>query len=157
MSFDTRGKEDIEAFAAKMDAQLNIVSIPYDEDNQVTNGIRAEHLLKALLPWLEQKIREQGRPYRCDHEQWCLGRVLEKTCLILLAQVVYLREEYKDKKREEKKSFREERKPFGNYRKDKEPYRKEEQFRYSPKFKKLSKMTTEEKNKMRADNICFFY
>ena len=33
MSFDTRGKEDIEAFATIMDAQLNIVGIPYDEDN----------------------------------------------------------------------------------------------------------------------------
>ena len=87
MSFDTRGKEDIEAFAAKMDAQLNIVGIPYDEDNQVTNGIRAEHLLKTLPPWLEQKIREQGRPYGCDHKQWYLGRVLEKAHLILSAQV----------------------------------------------------------------------
>ena len=48
MSFDTRGKEDIEAFAAKMDAQLNIVGILYDEDNLVTNGIRVEYLLKAL-------------------------------------------------------------------------------------------------------------
>ena len=156
MSFDNKGKEDIEAFAAKMDAQLNIVGIPYDEDNQVTNGIRAEHLLKALPPWLEQKIREQGRPYGCDHEQWCLGRVLEKARLILSAQVVRPREEYKGKKREEKKPFREERKPFGNYRKDKEPYRKEEQSKFRPKFKKLMEMTTEEKDKMRADNICFF-
>ena len=97
MSFDTRGKEDIEAFATIMDAQLNIVGIPYDEDNQVTNGIRAEHLLKALPSWLEQKIREQGRPYGCDHEQWCLGRVLEKAHLILLAQVTCPREEYKGK------------------------------------------------------------
>ena len=101
ISFDTRGKEDIEAFTTKIDAQLNIVDILYDKDNQVTNGIRVEHLLKALLPWLEQKIREQGRPYRCDHEQWCLGRVLEKARLILSAQVVRPREEYKGKKREE--------------------------------------------------------
>src|SRR3954452_24349168 len=101
MSFDTRGKEDIEAFAAKMDAQLNIVGILYDEDNQVTNGIRAEHLLKALLPWLEQKIREQGQLYECDHEQWCLGRVLEKAHLIVSAQVAHSREEYKGKKTEE--------------------------------------------------------
>jgi len=33
MSFDNKGKEDIEAFAAKMDAQLNIVGILYQEDN----------------------------------------------------------------------------------------------------------------------------
>ena len=33
MSFDARDKEDIEAFAAKIDAQLNIVGILYDEDN----------------------------------------------------------------------------------------------------------------------------
>ena len=116
MSFDTRGKEDIEAFAVKIDAQLNIVGILNDEDNQVTNGIRAEHLLKALPPWLEQKIREQGRPYRCDHEQWRLGRVLEKARLILSAQVVRPREEYKGKKREEKKPFREERNSFGKTR-----------------------------------------
>src|SRR3954470_4460005 len=144
MSFDTRGKEDIEAFVAKIDAQLNIVDIPYDEDNQVINGIRAEHLLKALPPWLEQRIREQGWSYRCDHEQWCLGRVLEKAHLILLAQVVCPREEYKSKKREEKKPFREERKPFGNYRKNKESYRKEDQSKFRPKFKKLMEMTTEE-------------
>ena len=68
MSFDNKDKEDIEAFAAKIDTQLNIVGILYDKDNQVTNGIRAEHLLKALPSWIEQKIREQGRPYRCYHE-----------------------------------------------------------------------------------------
>ena len=65
------------------------------------------------------KIREQDWPYGCNHEQWYLRRVLEKAYLILSAQVVYPREEYKGKKREEKKPFREEGNPFGNYRKDK--------------------------------------
>src|SRR4051812_8666539 len=60
ISFDTRDKEDIEVFATKMNTQLNIVGIPYDEDNQVTNGIRVKHLLQTLPPWLKQKIREQG-------------------------------------------------------------------------------------------------
>src|SRR5207249_12280973 len=99
MSFDTRGKEDIEAFATIMDAQLNIVGILYDEDNQVTNGSRAEHLLKALPPWLEQKIREQRRPYRCEHEQGYLGRGVDNARLIVSAQVARPREDYNGKQR----------------------------------------------------------
>ena len=33
MSFDTKGKEDIEVFIVKINIQLNIVSILYDKDN----------------------------------------------------------------------------------------------------------------------------
>src|SRR4051812_377238 len=150
MTFDTKGREDIEAFAARMDAQLNIIGMPYNEDDDVINGNRAEYLFKALSPWLEQKIREQGQPPRCTHEQWCFGRVLEKARLILLAQAARPKEEYKGKKREEKK-------PFTSYKKDnRDSYKKEDKQPFGPKFKKLSEMTTEEKDKMRADNICFF-
>src|SRR4051812_30819616 len=99
MTFDTKGREDIEAFTAQMDAQLNIISMLYNEDDDLINGNRAEQLFKALLPWLEQKIREQKQPPKCTHEQWCFGRVLKKARLILLAQVARSKEEYKGKKR----------------------------------------------------------
>src|SRR4051812_2756374 len=151
MTFDTKGREDIEAFAARMDAQLNIIGMPYNEDDDVINGNRAEHLFKTLLLWLEQKIREQGQPPRCTHEQWCFGRVLEKIRLILSAQAACPKEEYKGKKREEKK-------PFTSYKKDnRDLYKKEDKQTFGPKFKKLLEITTEEKDKIRIDNICFFH
>src|SRR4051812_4145404 len=98
MTFDTKSREDIEAFATQMDTQLNIIGMPYNEDDDVINGNRAEQLFKALPLWLEQKIRKQGQLPRCIHEQWCFGKVLKKAHLILLAQVARPKEEYKGKK-----------------------------------------------------------
>jgi phage gp29-like protein len=71
MNFDTRGKEDIRAFAAKLDALLIITGQHYKPDNTVINGARAKALFRTLPPWLEAKIRKQG--------------ILEKASLILTA------------------------------------------------------------------------
>ena len=85
LQFDPKGSEDIRAFAARLDSLLIITGRHYEPEESITNGARAEALFRTLPAWLEAKIREQGIPDRCTHEQWCFGRVLERASLILAA------------------------------------------------------------------------
>jgi deoxyuridine 5'-triphosphate nucleotidohydrolase len=152
MTFDPKGKEDIETFAAKMDANLNIIGMPYDDDNDIVNGNRAEQLFRALPAWLEQKIREQGNHYRCPHEQWCFGRVLEKAKTILSAR----REDaFPKKDKEHKKEYKSDNKPVYREKRTENKNYQRKPFD-GPKFKKLTEMSEEEREKMKKDNICFF-
>src|SRR4051812_30373677 len=152
MSFDLKGKEDIETFVAKMDASLNIIGMPYDEDDEIVNGNRAEQLFRALPGWLKQKIREQGNHYRCPHEQWYFGRVLEKAKTILSAR----REDtFQKKEKEHKKEYKSDHRPAYKERKTEGKSFQKKTFD-RPKFKKLTEMSNEEKEKMKQDNICFF-
>ena len=152
MHFDTRGTEDIRAFAAKLDALLIITGRHYDPDNIVVNGTRAEALFRTLPPWLEAKIREQGIPTACPHEQWCFGRVLERASLILAA----------NKTRVNLRTSR----PNYNHTSNRDAttttststtststtHSKDQPI---PK-KKLSELTPKERADMIAQNICFF-
>lgn len=86
MTFDLKGKEDIQAFAARIDANLILMGKTYNPTDDVINRIRAEALFYALPEWVEAKIQEQGLPYNCTHTQWCFNTVLEKASLILSAR-----------------------------------------------------------------------
>ena len=67
--FTNDGKEDLEAFATRMESLLSTIGLAFTEDDEAINGTHAMYLFDALPPWLSQKIREQGRPHGCPHDQ----------------------------------------------------------------------------------------
>ena len=69
LKFDVYGKEEFKTFCTKLESLLNTVGLGYIANDEARNGTRADHLFDAVPEWLTRKIREQGRPVGCDHQQ----------------------------------------------------------------------------------------
>ena len=136
LKFIINGTKDIKAFAAELDALLIIIGIPYHETDDITNGFRAETLFKALPPWLESRIREQGVPNGCPHEQWCMGRIVQRASLILAAQA----KNTSNTSKNPKSKAIETRKPEGNP---------------SPVNRTWNRLPEEEFEKLKRQGVCF--
>jgi len=141
MHFDPKGVEDIRSFAARLDALLITTGRTHSYDEQVINGTRAEALFRALPQWLEQRIREQGIPPECTHEQWCFGQVLAMASRITAAS----------KTRQTRETYTPSSKtPTAT------PATEPTTTTAFSKHKKLSEMTAKERADLIANNICLF-
>ena len=149
MKFDSRGKEGIEAFGAKMLSEFAIIGLNYDPYSDAINGTRASYLFAALPSWLSSKIQEQGIPSRCDHQEWCFGRVITRARIILAANKPKIESGKKEESTNSKKDYKpSEKKPFNKeFKKNSKPF---------IPSKKLSDMTSEERLKLRKEGACFF-
>ena len=52
MRWEEHSKENLEAFAARMEASLNILGLPYDPTNNASNGTRANFFFQSISSWL---------------------------------------------------------------------------------------------------------
>src|SRR4051812_43219291 len=148
MKFNPTDEEGLEGFAARMDAKLIIIGMPYLDDNEVVNGMRVDYLLRSMPNWISTKIREKESP--CHHEQWCFARAVNDVRRILAARPTEGRRE--PTHRQEKKNNSDRSSSSNNWRIDRKESKKPEAKNSSPRFKKLS---DEDYKKHRDENKCF--
>ena len=147
MRFNVNGDEEIEAFAAKMDADLITIGMPYQEDEEVVNATRADYMFRSLPEWLETKIREQGKPLDCGHDQWCFGQVVSRARIILSAKrsnTQSSRSDWKEKKPEFSKKV--------TFQKTNTTWKEGD--KKEPAFK--TRMPDAERDKLFKERACFF-